>query len=209
MKKYRVKKIFGPTLQGEGTHSGRVVKFLRLAGCNRWNGLPDAKKDAVCYFCDTDFRDGTPLDAETILDQLNALGPVRTVVISGGEPTLQIDAPLLSLLIRAGYDLHLETNGSKALGPLHQYFEHITMSPKQSLSATALERCHDLKLLYPPIAEDITLEVFNQFPAKQRWLQPLELSGNMDLSIKATLPKLMANPSWRLSLQTHKIIGVE
>lgn len=208
MKKYQVKAIFGPTIQGEGSAAGTVVKFLRLAGCNRWTGLPEHKPAAVCNFCDTDFRGGEPLTAAEIITRLDALGSCRRIVISGGEPTLQIDEPLLLELRKAGYWLNLETNGSRALGDLHRHFSHITMSPKQGMAETLLERCTDLKVLYPPIRPDITPATFEGFPSVHRYLQPV-WRESADESTKQALEFMYANPVWRLSLQTHKILGVE
>ncbi len=152
------------------------------------------------------------------MERLNKLGSVQTVVISGGEPTLQLDENLLVTLTKNGYSLHLETNGSKALGPLAVFFDHITMSPKQSRKETKLAFCDDLKLLYPPITPDITIEAFNDFPGRQfemhtvkeKFLQPIWNGYHQDdENLKATLRELYTHHDWRLSLQTHKIIGVE
>lgn len=206
--KYRVKAIFGPTLQGEGSHTGTPVKFLRLAGCNRWSGLPEDKPSAVCHFCDTDFRGGQVMGAKPILQALDALGDVKTVVLSGGEPTLQIDEELLSTLKQGGYRLHLETNGSRALGDLAHFFDHVTCSPKQARSETRLERADDLKLLWPPIDKAITPETFQGFERKTSFLQPL-WSPSDRVSVDLAIQKLYALPGWRLSLQTHKLLGVE
>jgi organic radical activating enzyme len=207
--KYRVKAIFGPTLQGEGTYAGTPVKFLRLTGCNRWSGLAVDKPSAVCHFCDTDFRGGDVMDAKAIVTALNALGDIRTVVVSGGEPTLQTDHELIAALKAGGYAVHLETNGSNALGDLLPLFDHITMSPKQSRMETRLERCDDLKILWPPIDKQITPETFQGFERKQAWLQPIWMNQER-ANLDATLIKLMSlGGDWRLSLQTHKIVGVE
>lgn len=209
MSKYRVKSVFGPTLQGEGTYAGTPVKFLRLAGCNRWSGLAVDKPSAVCHFCDTDFRGGEPMEAKAIVDALDALGAIRTVVISGGEPTLQVDRELLEALRAAGYSVHLETNGSMALGDLLSLFDHITMSPKQNRQETRLEQCDDLKILWPPIDKAITPEGFSGFSRKAAFLQPIWMNQER-ANLDATLIKLFSlGGEWRLSLQTHKIVGVE
>lgn len=209
MKTYRIKEIFGPTLQGEGTSVGTVVLFLRFAGCNRWTGLDKDREKSICKFCDTDFRGGSAMTSVEIVDGLKAQSAsVKRVVISGGEATLQLDDELLSHLNSAGFKLHLETNGSKALGELHKYFEHITLSPKQSFSETNLESCDDLKILYPSIHPEITMEKFSQFDAKNRLLQPV-MDPNYEANLRGTICRLYGNPEWRLSLQTHKITQVQ
>lgn len=209
MSKYRVKAIFGPTLQGEGSHVGTPVKFLRMTGCNRWSGLPEDKPSAMCHFCDTDFRGGDVMTAPQVLQRLDALGDVRTVVISGGEPTLQLDEELLATLKAGGYAIHLETNGSKALGDLAGFFSHVTCSPKQARSETRLERCDDLKLLWPPIDRQITPEAFQGFERKSSFLQPLWEPAGTRVNVDSAILKLMTLGTWRLSLQMHKLLGVE
>lgn len=209
MSAYVVKNIFGPTLQGEGSHTGRVVKFLRFAGCNRWTGRPQDQAKSVCWFCDTDFYAGTKYTAVQIGDALDALGDCKTVVISGGEPALQIDDALLQALTERGYVLHLETNGSIALGPLHDYFEHISMSPKQCRSETKLERCQDVKILYPSPINEVSPEAFQDFPAACYYVQPLDESNKTAEHTREAIAFCLEHPNWRLSLQTHKITGVE
>lgn len=207
-KTYRVKEVFGPTIQGEGSRSGTVVLFLRLAGCNRWTGLEKDRAKSICSFCDTDFRGGIPLTAGEIVAALEHQShSVKTVVISGGEPTLQIDGALLMALKVAGYKLHMETNGSRAIGNLADYFEHITMSPKQTRAETKLEKATDVKVLYPAPGS-ISFEDFNDFPAQHKFLQPV-WDKDYDATLRATVCRLYAHPDWRLSLQTHKIMGVQ
>lgn len=209
MSVYLIKNIFGPTLQGEGSHTGRVVKFLRFAGCNRWTGRPQDQAKSVCWFCDTDFYAGTKYTVPQICDALDALGDCKTVVVSGGEPTLQIDEALLHALTEHGYTLHLETNGSMALGPLHSYFEHISMSPKQSRAETQLEYCQDLKILYPAPIASVSPEAFQDFPAACYYVQPLDVQGKTAEHTKQAITFCLEHPNWKLSLQTHKITGVE
>jgi organic radical activating enzyme len=205
---YLIKKIFGPTIQGEGSRAGTPVKFIRFAGCNKWSGKPEHKSKSICWYCDTDFHGGEKLMIPEIISKLDALGPVKQVVLSGGEPTLQIDEPLLVALAHAGYTLHLETNGSKDIDTLAGYFTHITMSPKQGLDETRLRWAHDIKLLFPWIKPEISAEAFKTFSADNRFIQTLwtdEYRGNLDRAIEW----LMLNPQYRLSVQTHKIINVE
>lgn len=205
---YRVKEIFGPTIQGEGSEFGCVVKFLRFAGCNRWTGLEKDKAKSICNFCDTDFRGGKALLKEDIILKLNALGPVKHVVVSGGEPLLQLDLELLNALKGDGYRVSIETNGSTPLGDMIHLIDHVTCSPKQVLSETKLERSDDLKILYPPINPGITHEHFKSFKCKARYIQPVWNNGTGD-SLPSALDYLFKNPSIKLSLQAHKILGVQ
>lgn len=206
-KSYRIKSIFGPTLQGEGTYAGRVVMFVRFAGCNRWSGMEKDRAESICSYCDTDFLGGTRMSPTDILARLQALGDCRRVVLSGGEPTIQIDFELLMVLHGAGYEIHLETNGSNALGDLLPAFTHITCSPKQPYAETKLEMCHDLKMLWPPISPAIVPEEFIELPYQQLFLQPV-MDDKYEANMKATVREVLKRDA-RLSLQTHKITGVE
>lgn len=210
-KKYRVKEIFGPTFQGEGTHTGLPVKFLRFAGCNKWSGLEKDRANSICSYCDTNFRDGRAMEIHEIIAALDELGSpdVNRLVISGGEPTLQIDADLCAALREEGYHLHLETNGSREIDDLYPYFEHVTCSPKQSFAETKLTRAHDLKFLYPWISPEIQPREFHRFIAKNYYIQPVEREGAFNEHIPAILEYCAERPWFKLSLQTHKITGVK
>jgi 7-carboxy-7-deazaguanine synthase len=207
--KYRIKSIFGPTIQGEGTRAGEVVSFVRFAGCNRWSGLEQDRASAFCRFCDTDFRGGAALSEEDIVGTLNTKGPHKRVVLSGGEPTLQIDEPLLRLLKQQGYEIHLETNGSRKLEECLPYFDHITVSPKQNRAQTVIEETDALKLLYPLNYPNMLPDDWITYPALERFLQPIMERDLYDYNLKSTVKYILDNPGWRLSLQTHKILGVE
>lgn len=206
---YRVKKIFGPTIQGEGTHAGTVVSFVRFAGCNRWTGLEKDKALAFCRFCDTDFRGGESMSVSQILGALHALGGPKRVVLSGGEPTLQINERLLENLKHNGYEIHLETNGSMPLGRLFQYIDHVTVSPKQDRAETRLEYADAIKLLYPLPEPFMDPSRFVTYPARQHFLQPVMEEGKYEGNVSELLDYVYRNPSWRVSLQTHKILEVE
>ena len=197
--------MFGPTIQGEGSSIGTPVLFLRTSGCNRWSGRPEDKEKSICNFCDTDFFGGDMLTAEEIAEKLKELSKdVKVVVISGGEPTLQIDENLLSILSLNGFKLHLETNGSRAIGGLTKYFSHISMSPKQSREETHLEYADDIKLLFPFIKDSITYQAFKFFPHKQTYIQPL-----WDSNKKETLEFIFKNPLVKLSPQLHKYLELQ
>ena len=166
MKRYKVKEIFGPTIEGEGSKAGEVVLFLRLSGCNRWSGKEEDRADSICHFCDTDFFGGELLERETIVERLRERGEQYykdkdgneahprmfqlRVVISGGEPTLQMDYLLLRLLKESNFLIYVETNGSRRIDPKTlDLIDHLVVSPKQSEQLTKIKVCDDLKLLYP------------------------------------------------------------
>ena len=207
---YKVKEIFGPTIQGEGSYAGAVVRFLRLSGCNRWSGRPEDKAKSQCPFCDTDFLGGDMMTSKEIVSALADLHPNTTwqnVVISGGEPALQISEELLQTLSENGYKIHVETNGSVRIPATH-HVHHLTMSPKQPLQDTKLPWCHDLKLLWPPQHPEITPESFSRFDfRKAAYLQPV-MDENYKHNLASAIEKLYTLPGWKLSLQLHKILEV-
>lgn len=206
-KKYAIAEIFGPTIQGEGMHAGKVVSFLRFAGCNKWSGLEKDKHNSICKFCDTDFKVKERLTASEILQRFKEIG-CSIIVVSGGEPLLQLDALLTMTLNREGFRLHIETNGSiKIPFEIAPYINHVCCSPKQSWEETKLTWCDELKLLYPPINEEITIENFAGMPSKTTYLQPVH-DENYKENVKETVNKCIKTGA-NLSLQLHKIIGVK
>ena len=208
---YSVKEIFY-TLQGEGTHAGRPAVFCRFAGCNLWTGREEDRSSAVCQFCDTDFvgTDGTLggkfSEAVDLAKVISSLWPVpslknRFVVLTGGEPLLQLDESLVDGLHAEGFEIAIETNGT-LLPP--KGIDWICVSPKQG-STLALQKGSELKLVYPQRgldpAELENLE-FDHF-----LLQPmdgLEAKKNTRLAIEYCKD----HPNWKLSVQTHKAIGI-
>lgn len=218
MKTYKVKEIFGPTLQGEGTHAGRSVVFVRFSGCNKWSGRPDNKPDSVCYYCDTDFVGGERMTAVEIRAEIErlveasgwnyALGNFH-VVLSGGEPVMQLDETLAELLSRSHF-LHLETNGSLPLRPeVGQHLFHITVSPKQSFADTKIRRAECLKFLFPWVGNGLVEpESFQAFAAGEVFVQPIE-DADYKKNLAGALEFCLKHPSVRLSLQQHKILGVK
>ena len=209
---FQIKEIFGPTIQGEGSYSGQVVFFIRFAGCNRWSGLDKDKDRSICSFCDTDFYGGTKLSIDDILEKLpHNIKKQGHIVISGGEPLLQLTKELLTGIKKRNYFIHLETNGSMALGDRANYIDFITLSPKQALKDTKLEYCHDLKILYPYIKNDITPQNFAKFKVlAQRFLSPINhektISGRHSHFAFKEVLKLS---DYRLSIQIHKVVGCE
>ena len=208
MRKYTVHNLFGPTLQGEGAMTGTVCHFIRLSGCNMWDGRPETRADSLCPFCDTDFLKGTKMTALDIVDSLRELGSVRWITISGGEPALQIDNELIDTLHGAGYLVAVETNGTK---PIRVNVDHLTVSPKLPFTQTAVKKCNSLKLLYPHPNPEITPENFAEIEADHKYLQPIDAEDEEKtaVNIQLTINKLYTIPTWKMSVQVHKAIGVE
>lgn len=206
IKKYAVKKIFGPTIQGEGSMTGIVTHFVRFSGCNMWDGRPETKAKSQCPYCDTDFFGGERLSATQIVRELKALPKASWVTLSGGEPALQMDLELIRKIQEAGFKIAVETNGTIDFSSFAAAIDHITCSPKQPLEKTKLKYCDTLKLLYPhPFLKP---EDFINFNAENHYLQPIE-DKDYTLNLMDVIKYLKDHPKWRLSLQTHKIIGVE
>jgi 7-carboxy-7-deazaguanine synthase (Cx14CxxC type) len=207
---YSVKEIF-LTLQGEGAQAGHAAVFCRFAGCNLWSGLERDRTRAVCRFCDTDFV-GTDGDgggrfatADALADAIDARwqgGPAhRLAVLTGGEPLLQVDAALTSALHARGFRIAVETNGTQAAPP---GLDWICVSPKAG--ATLVLRAGDeLKLVYPQPGADPAQ--FAALPFKHFLLQPMDGPDLLD-STRAAIAYCLANPQWRLSVQTHKVLGL-
>lgn len=206
---YKVKEIFY-TLQGEGGQAGRPAIFCRFAGCNLWSGREQDRARAVCRFCDTDFRGtngdgggrfGTP---DALADAVAARWPGGGrpfVVCTGGEPLLQLDAPLIDALHARGFEVAVETNGTRPAPP---GIDWVCVSPK-STAELRQRRGHELKLVFPQ--PDAPPERFADLAFEHFFLQPMdgpELAANTARAVAYC----KAHPRWRLSLQTHKLIGI-
>lgn len=206
---YAVKEIFY-TLQGEGMQAGRPSVFLRFAGCNLWSGREEDRADAICSFCDTDFvgMDGpgggrfeTAEGLAKAVTQLWPGGGAPYVVCTGGEPLLQIDAPLIDALHAEGFEIALETNGTIAAPP---GIDWICVSPKAD-APLAQTRGQELKLVYPQANVDPAR--FEPLAFDHFLLQPMD-SPARDANTRAAVAYCLAHPRWRLSLQTHKTLGI-
>jgi 7-carboxy-7-deazaguanine synthase len=208
---YAVKEIFY-TLQGEGARSGRAAVFLRFAGCNLWNGIEDDRGSAVCTFCDTDFvgTDGTGggkfADAQTLADAVAALWPKCTfaqpyVVCTGGEPLLQMDDALIAALHIHDFEIAIETNGTILPPP---GIEWVCVSPKVGADLV-VESGQELKLVYPQAGAPP--EHFADLLFDHYFLQPMD-GPDRAANTEAAARYCLEHPQWRLSLQTHKIIGI-
>ena len=210
MTSFAVKEIF-LTLQGEGSHVGRPAVFCRFAGCNLWSGRESDRSRAVCTFCDTDFvgTDGVrggryqnardlavAIEEEWIGGESN-----RFCVLTGGEPLLQVDTELTDALHARGFEIAVETNGTIALPA---GIDWVCVSPK-STSQLAVLKGNELKLVYPQ--EDAPPESFAHLAFDKFLLQPMD-GPDVVANTRRAIQYCLENPRWRLSVQTHKHIGI-
>lgn len=213
---YAVKEIFY-TLQGEGAQAGRASVFCRFAGCNLWSGREQDRSTAVCNFCDTDFvgTDGqgggkfaTPdaladaIDARWPRDEQGRRLGKPYVVCTGGEPLLQLDSPLIDALHARGFEIAVETNGTQPAPP---GLDWICVSPKAD-AELVLTSGHELKLIYPQALA--RPERFEGLAFEHFFLQPLD-SVLKTQHTREAVAYCMAHPQWRLSMQMHKVIGID
>jgi 7-carboxy-7-deazaguanine synthase (Cx14CxxC type) len=207
---YAVKEIF-LTLQGEGAHAGRAAVFCRFSGCNLWSGREQDRAAATCQFCDTDFvgTDGTlggryesaERLANTVAAEWVGTAADRYVVLTGGEPLLQLDAALIDALHQRGFGIGVETNGTIAPP---DGIDWLCVSPKAG-AELRVRQGHELKLVYPqPDADpaDFAALAFQRFS-----LQPMDGPDAADNTTRA-INYCLRHPQWRLSLQTHKTLGI-
>lgn len=207
---YAVKEMF-LTLQGEGVHSGRRAVFIRFAGCNLWSGREEDRATAVCRFCDTDFvgTDGAGggrfADATALVDAAirHWSGPLagRFVVLTGGEPMLQVDDAIVDSLHAAGFTIAIETNGTL---PVHPGIDWVCVSPKAG-SVVVQQSGNELKLIWPQPGSDV--EAIASWAFDHFLVQPLD-SETVAANQAAAIDFVLARPNWRLSLQTHKQLGL-
>jgi 7-carboxy-7-deazaguanine synthase len=210
---YSVKEIFY-TLQGEGANAGRPAVFLRFAGCNLWSGREPDRARAACRFCDTEFvgtggaGGGKFASAEALAAAVEAAWPApgsgraeRFAVCTGGEPLLQLDAALVAALRRRGFALAVETNGTLA-PPAGKLW--LTVSPKAG-APLELTRGDELKLVYPQGGAEP--ERYARLEFRHFFLQPMDGPDQVRYT-RLAIEYCLAHPQWRLSLQTHKLIGI-
>lgn len=221
---YAVKEIFY-TLQGEGGNAGRAAVFCRFTGCNLWSGREVDREKAVCQFCDTDFvgtdglGGGKFATASELAQAIAAswssgvpgsipgvlTGQVRPLVVcTGGEPLLQLDEPLLAELHRLGFEVAVETNGTVAPDIGAQRIDWLCVSPKAG-SQLVLTSGDELKLVFPQ--SGAAPEQFVQLPFRHFFLQPMD-GLSQQANTAAAVDYCLRNPQWRLSLQTHKLLGI-
>jgi 7-carboxy-7-deazaguanine synthase len=209
---YTVKEIYY-TLQGEGAHTGRAAVFCRFSGCNLWTGREADREDAVCRFCDTDFvgtdgpGGGKFRTAHELARAVAAAWPDgealqrRFVVCTGGEPLLQLDPELLAALHAEGFEVAVETNGTCLPPP---GIDWLTVSPKAG-AALAVDRGDELKLVYPQAEAEP--ERFERLDFRHFFLQPMD-GPRREANTAAAVRYCLTHPRWRLSLQTHKLLGI-
>jgi 7-carboxy-7-deazaguanine synthase len=208
---YSVKEIFY-TLQGEGANTGRPAVFCRFAGCNLWTGLKEDRAQAVCQFCDTDFvgTDGpsggkfsTPTELTTAIDRSwrGDNSAKKFLVCTGGEPLLQLDAPLIESLHAAGFEIAVETNGT-ITPPLN--LDWVCVSPKANADIV-ITGGDELKLVYPQDGSDPSR--YDELSFTHWFIQPMDGPARAENSQKA-VDYCLNHPKWKLSLQTHKFLGI-
>ena len=202
-RRYLVKEMFGPTLQGEGAHSGRAVVFLRFAACN-----------LACSWCDTDFaaEGATRMSADEIVARLRELdtGGTLRVVVTGGEPTLQWDAAISAAVRGAGFRVHMESNGTREL---EGQVDWLTVSPKPQFHTGGLALASaivpdEIKVVVDDTVDEGVLDTHAaRYRCEHYFLQPC-MDGRYAHHLARTIALIHGRPQWRLSLQTHKIIDV-
>jgi 7-carboxy-7-deazaguanine synthase len=206
---YGVKEIFY-TLQGEGANAGRAAVFCRFAGCNLWSGREQDRGTAQCLFCDTDFvgTDGLgggrfATAADLAAACCDAAGPAGAglIVLTGGEPMLQVDDALVEALHQRGFEIAIETNGTLAVPAS---IDWICVSPKAGTEIRQ-RTGHELKLVYPQT--ELPPQAVEDLAFAHRFLQPMD-GPDRNLNTTLAVAYCKANPRWRLSLQSHKLIGI-
>ena len=200
---YTVKEIF-LTLQGEGARTGRRAVFVRFTGCNLWSGREKDRASAICKFCDTDFVGGTRYTLEQLIAEVNELwgsAPAPYLVLTGGEPMLQVDAPLVAALKSAGFEVAIETNGTLPVEPM---IDWICVSPKAGTNVVQRSG-QELKLVYPQAGAPP--EQFAGWRFDNFFLQPMD-GDALDANTAAAIERCIGDGRWRLSVQTHKMFGI-
>lgn len=219
MKIYRVKEMFY-SLQGEGAQTGRAAVFCRFSKCNLWTGREKDRAQAICDFCDTDFigtdgKGGGQFTADQLGTSIEAHWPQREsgkpyVIFTGGEPLLQLDETLIDEMHRRGFEVAVETNGTR---PLPKGIDWVCVSPKAD-AEVVVTQCDEVKLVYP---QELALpERFKRLPAKHYFLSPratpnLKPAQDIQLQnhIQQAIEYCLQHPQWRLTLQMHKHVGIE
>lgn len=203
---YTVKEVFY-TLQGEGANLGRPAVFIRFAGCNLWSGREEDRATATCRFCDTDFVGGTKYASATelVADAVKIWGPHhfgRMVVLTGGEPLLQVDKELLHALKKEEFYTAVETNGTQRLPGVVDW---VCVSPKMANEHLLLRGADELKIVYPQ--KHIKLEDYTTFSAGHFWLSPMA-GPDLERNTADAAEYCKAHPEWRLAIQAHKFWNV-
>lgn len=208
---YKIKEIYY-TIQGEGAQTGRPAVFCRFSGCNLWSGREEDRSKAICQFCDTDFwgmdgeNGGAYPSAQDLASKVMSLWPASQngkpyVVCTGGEPMLQLDEPLIKAFHDEGLEVAIETNGTLAVP---DSVDWICVSPKANTDIVQ-QGGHELKLVFPQV--DAEPWRYENMAFEHFYLQPMD-NANQDFNTQSAIRFCLDNPQWRLSLQTHKYIGM-
>jgi len=211
---YRIKEIFY-SLQGEGAQVGRPALFCRFSGCNLWTGQEEDRERSICQFCDTDFvgidgNNGGVFDSpEELVEKIKSLWPRKEnkllgapfVVLTGGEPGLQIDPEIISAFHNQGFEIALETNGTI---DIPRGIDWVCVSPKAG-TKLKVQKGNELKIVFPQ--KGLEVKDFEYLPFDHFFLQPL-YNHNYEDNLHLTLEYCFQNPIWKLSLQIHKVIGI-
>ncbi len=208
---YSVKEIFY-TLQGEGTHAGRPAVFCRFSGCNLWTGRESDRASAVCKFCDTDFvgtdgeLGGKFRDGESLAQVIDGLWPAghaanKFVVFTGGEPLLQLDEALIESMHDHGFEIAIETNGTL---PVPSGVDWICVSPKMG-AELSVRKGNELKVVVPQEGQSLT--DYESLEFDHFYVQPMD-GPDLERNTRLAIDICKANPKWKLSLQTHKLLQI-
>lgn len=207
---YSIKEIYY-TIQGEGFHTGRPAVFVRFSGCNLWTGREEDRHKAICQFCDTDFWgtdgvEGGKYSKETLAEKIKELWPIESdqifIVCTGGEPALQLDQELVDYLHNQEIEIAIETNGTVELA---SGIDWICMSPKANTNIL-VTKGNEIKIVFPQ--KGINPDDFSQFEYEHFYLQPMDSVEQEENTFKVQEYCLLY-PQWKMSLQTHKILGIK
>ena len=206
---YTIKEIYF-TQQGEGYHTGRPAVFLRFTGCNLWTGFEIDRKSAICHWCDTDFVGmdgpyGGKYSADQVAETVQKMWPENEkkpyLVCTGGEPLLQMDDKFISTVHRSDFEIGIETNGTK-IPP--EGIDWICVSPKAN-AEFILKKGHELKIVFPQ--SGMKPRQYQDLDFDHFFIQPMD-GPNQSENIEKSKEFVVKNPKWKLSLQTHKILGI-
>ncbi len=207
---YSIKEIYY-TLQGEGFHTGRPAIFVRFSGCNLWSGREEDRHKAICKFCDTDFWgtdgiEGGKYEAQELVDKIKSLWPLESkdifAVFTGGEPALQMDQSLINVLKEENIETAIETNGTL---DLPDKIDWICVSPKAN-TTIKIKTGNELKLVFPQ--QGLVPQDFEHLNFEHFYLQPMDSLEQEENTFKVQEFCLL-HPKWKMSLQTHKILGIK
>ena len=206
---YSIKEIY-KTIQGEGAQSGRAAVFVRFSGCNLWTGREKHRSTAICQFCDTDFVgtngvNGGKYSAESLVKKINEIWSSKEngyIVFTGGEPMLQLDKELITECKNNNFETAIETNGTL---DIDFEIDWVCVSPKAG-SELVLKHGDELKVVYPQ--NEFNLDVFKDMQFTHFYLQPMD-SENKDKNTADAINYCLKDPVWKLSIQQHKLLGID